>query len=71
MIKYNKIMKKILLITSAILVLSSCNRASELPPIDEGYASSFILPDPVDLTSSDREQIRAQEAEYKNAISQQ
>ena len=64
-------MKKTLLISIAIMALCSCNQASELPPIEEGYASSFILPDPVDLTQADREFIKQQDAEYKNAISQQ
>ena len=64
-------MKKTLLIAIAIMALCSCNQASELPPIEEGYASSFILPDPVDLTQADREFIKQQDAEYTNAISQQ
>lgn len=61
-------MKKTLLIAIAIMALCSCNQASELPPIDEGYASSFILPDPVDLTQADVDFIEAQVAEYKSAI---
>jgi len=61
-------MKKILLIAIAIMALCSCNQASELPPIEEGYASSFILPDPVDLTFEDRAFIQAQRDEYNNAI---
>ena len=64
-------MKKILLIAISIMALCSCNQASELPPIDEQYASSFILPDPVDLTQADKEFIKQQDAEYKNSISQQ
>ncbi len=61
-------MKRILLIASAIIALCSCKQASELPPINDGYASSFILPDPVDLTQADRDFIKALETEYKNAI---
>lgn len=61
-------MKKTLLIAIAIMALCSCNQASELPPIDEGYASSFILPDPVDLTQADVDFIEAQVTEYKSAI---
>lgn len=49
------------------MALCSCKQASELPPIDEGYATEFILPDPVDLTSQDREFIKQQEKEYKDA----
>lgn len=61
-------MKKILLIITAILGLCSCRRASELPPIHDGYATTFILPDPVDLTSEDRDFIKAQQEEYNDAI---
>ena len=61
-------MKKILLIITAILGLCSCRRASELPPIHDGYATTFILPDPVDLTSEDRDFIKAQQDEYNDAI---
>ena len=63
-------MKRTLLTLIVILALGSCKQASELPPIQDGYASSFILPDPVDLTPEDRALIKEQEAEYKDAISQ-
>ena len=61
-------MKKILLKAIAIIALCSCNQASELPPINEEYASSFILPDPVDLTQADKDFINALNLEYNNAI---
>ena len=61
-------MKKILCIAIAIMALCSCRRASELPPIQDGYASSFVLPDPVDLTAEDRAFIQAQKDEYNKAI---
>ena len=35
--------------------------------INDGYATTFILPDPVDLTSTDRAYIKELEAEYKSA----
>ena len=28
----------------------SCDTADELPPLNEGYATTVIMPDPVDLT---------------------
>lgn len=62
-------MKRIVLIAIAILGLCACRRASELPPIHDGYATTFILPDPVDLTAEDRDLIKAQQAEYNEAIS--
>lgn len=61
-------MKNILFITIAMAVLCSCRQASELPPIQDGYATTFILPDPVDLTSAERDFIKEQQAEYNNAI---
>lgn len=66
------IMKKTI-ITSAILLLgaaalSSCNQPNELLPLKEGYASKFIIPDPIDLTAEDRQIINAMEEEYENAI---
>ncbi len=60
-------MKKILLAIIAIVSLASCKQPSELPPINDGYATTFILPDPVDLTSADRAFIKELEAEYKSA----
>ena len=62
-------MKRIVLIAIAILGLCACRRASELTPIHDGYATTFILPDPVDLTVEDRDLIKAQQAEYNEAIS--
>ena len=62
-------MKKILFAAIAIFSFVSCNQPSELPPIEDGYATTFVLPDPVDLTSAEREFIKSLEAEYKEAIS--
>lgn len=50
------------------MALCSCRRASELPPIQDGYATTFVLPDPVDLTTEDRALIKALQEEYNNAI---
>ena len=60
-------MKKILLAIIAIVSLASCKQPSELPPINDGYATEFILPDPIDLTSADRAYIKELEAEYNLA----
>ena len=62
-------MKKIFFAIFAILALSSCSQPSETPPINAGYSTTFIMPDPVDLTPADREEIKEMEAEYKAAIS--
>lgn len=60
-------MKRILFITISIVMLWSCKPASELPPLSEGYATTFIMPDPVELTSADREYINDLKDEYNKA----
>lgn len=61
-------MKKIVLISISVLSLCACHQASELPPVTDGYATEFVLPDPVNLTSEDREYLEALEKEYEEAI---
>lgn len=46
----------------------SCDTADELPPLNEGYATTVIMPDPVDLTPKDREYMEAVQNEYEQAI---
>ena len=60
-------MERIIFIAIAILMLCSCKQASELPPLGEGYATTFIMPDPVELTSADREYINDMRDEYNKA----
>lgn len=67
------IMKKYLLMLLAALgvslVLSSCGGSyEETPPINNGYASKFILPSPTRLTNSDKEYLEALRAEYNESI---
>ena len=50
------------------MMLWSCKPASELPPLSEGYATKFIMPDPVELTSADREYINDLRDEYNKSI---
>lgn len=64
-----KTIATILIIVSMTGFLNSCDNASELPPLDNGFATQFILPDPVDLTEEDREYLDKLEKEYENAIS--
>ena len=47
----------------------SCDDADELPPMNDGYATEFILPDPEDLTAADREVIQELQDEYNADIS--
>ena len=61
-------MKKILLIICALALLASCKQASELPPITDSYATEVIVPDPVSLTTADREYLNELKAEYNNSI---
>lgn len=63
-------MKKIVFIILAIMALSSCRQANELPPLNEGYAKEFILPDPVRLTMEEREYMQELRDEYNNATIQ-
>ena len=47
--------------------MTSCQQPNELPPLKEGYASDFIIPDPTDLTAEERAVVDAMEEEYENA----
>lgn len=62
--------KKIIFIAMAVSLagLASCRRANELPPLNEGYATEFIMPDPEPLTSEEREYLDRLEREYNDAI---
>ena len=60
-------MKKIIYIALAVLAFSSCRKASELPPLSDGYADEVILPDPENLTPEDREFLAELENEYENS----
>lgn len=68
-----EIIKRIMYTTAAlsfVVSVSSCKSADELPPLNEGYETEFVLPDPVDLTADDRAFIDELEQEYKQAIGQ-
>ena len=52
----------------AMMSAVSCDDADELPPMNDGYATEFILPDPVDLTAADRELIQELQDEYNADI---
>ena len=54
----------------SLMSLVSCDNASELPPMNDGYATEFILPDPVDLTMEERYLIEALQDEYNADIAQ-
>ena len=49
------------------LCLCSCSQPNELPPLNAGYATEFILPDPVALTQEERDYIDALEKEFEEA----
>ena len=55
---------------AAMLMMSavSCDDADELPPMNDGYATEFILPDPVDLSMDERDIIEALQDEYNADI---
>lgn len=52
----------------SLMSLVSCDNASELPPMNDGYATEFILPDPVNLTMEERDLIEALQDEYNADI---
>lgn len=60
-------MKKTILISIVILSICSCRKADELPPLTDGYASEFVMPDPENLTSEDREYLEELEEEHQSA----
>lgn len=62
-------MKRIIFFAIAFssLLLSSCKSADELPPVNEGYSSTYIMPDPVNLTAEDRAYLEELEKEYNAA----
>lgn len=66
-------MKRIIILSisaiAAVLSGSSCSQPSELPPLNEGYATEYIIPDPEQLTDEDRDYIEQVQDEYDAAIS--
>ena len=60
-------MNRILFIALFIMALCSCRDASELPPLTDGYASDFIMPDPENLTQEERDYLEDLEEEYENS----
>ena len=63
-------MRRTIFIIIALVALSSCRQASELPPIDAKYATEFIMPDPERLSMTEREYIQEMRDEYNDAILQ-
>lgn len=51
-----------------LLLISSCEKAEELPPVKEGYATEYIMPEASFLTDEDRAFIEAQQTEYEESI---
>lgn len=62
------IISAVLCLCGTLLLSASCNNASELPPLNEGYATEFILPDPTDLTSEERAYIQQLQDDYNASI---
>ena len=66
----NMVKKRYILIAFLALAAfaGACKKPNELPPLNKGYATYFILPEPTDLTVEDREYIEKVEKEYEEAI---
>lgn len=54
-------------IAAAALLAASCREADELPPLNEGYATTIILPDGVVLTEEEWEYLDSLDEEYHKA----
>ena len=67
-------MKRIIILSisaiAAVLSGSSCSQPAELPPLNEGYATEYMRPDPETLTQEERDYLDQAMEEYNNAISQ-
>lgn len=60
-------MKRILIISLSIIALVSCRKEDELPPLTDGYAKDFIMPDPENLTQEERDYLEELEKEYEDS----
>lgn len=61
--------RKVILVAALLTVCCiSCNNVSEQPPLNEGYDTSFVLPEAEYLTQEDREVIDAMETEYDENV---
>ena len=61
---------KIMLAISIVVMglsICSCREADELPPLNEGYATTIILPDGVTLTDEEWDYLDALDEEYYKA----
>lgn len=47
-----------------LLFAAGCEKADELPPVNESYSLEYILPEATPLTDQDRTLIEEQENEY-------
>ena len=51
-----------------LTAFASCDTADELPPLNDGYATTVVMPAAEDLTSEDRDYIQELQDEYNEAI---
>lgn len=52
-------------------LLVSCETVSDTPPVNDGYATGYRMPDPDILTDEDRKFLEEQEKEYQQALQQE
>lgn len=60
-----KTLKQIIFSSALLFVLFACGNTNELPPLNEGYNTTYIMPEASLLTDEDRELIESQEKEYE------
>ena len=60
--------RNIIFIAIAFVAVCSCRKADELPPLNEGYATTIVLPDGVNLTKEERDYLEELDREYEESI---
>lgn len=61
-----------LALTAAVLLpLCGCNSYDECPPLNEGYATTYLMPEGIYLSDEDWEAVEALEQEYEDFLAAQ
>ncbi len=60
--------KRNLLLISALLVLCSCTKEKEVPPMTVSFDSEYVLPSPKPLTYDERAYVDQRRDEYNKAV---
>lgn len=66
--RYSRLMIMAASAAMLLIAFASCDTADELPPLNDGYATTVVMPAAEDLTSEDRDYIQELQDEYNEAI---